>query len=352
MQYHALSLLQNNMHVHLMGYAGSPLIAPLANWSKTKNATTLTVDRFAPRNFKLPSIVRLPLRLISITFFLFKALFTSPKFDAIILQNPPVIPSLAIVLFFTKFIRFTPSVIVDWHNLGFTMFADSKGVVSTLIKTMAYFYELLLTPRADGAFYVTRRMKDFVCDKFNGSGGAVLYDCPPRSMFSPAKSIAERDKLRKSMFSTVLANIPNKWNSAESLYASASSSPLLLVSSTSWTPDEDFSILLDALIIVQANLIQLNDNTTKIQLLVTGKGPQKQMYEERIAKMNLPNISIQTVWLETEDYPKLLSVADCGVCLHTSTSGIDLPMKVVDMYDNERAKRENENEDRSNERRK
>jgi len=105
----------------------------------------------------------------------------------------------------------------------------------------------------------------------------------------------------------------------------------LLVSSTSWTPDEDFNLLLSALCAYPSN-----KNLPPILAVITGKGPQKQMYLDLIASLTesnkMSNINISTAWLTAEDYATLLACADLGVCLHKSSSGVDLPMKVVDMF--------------------
>ena len=112
--------------------------------------------------------------------------------------------------------------------------------------------------------------------------------------------------------------------------------PALLISSTSWTPDEDFSILLEALDRLQTLIDETRNSKTfpKVLVLVTGKGPLKVEYLPLLNEFNKTHTSIKiyTLWLEAVDYPKLLGCATLGISLHTSTSGLDLPMKVLDMF--------------------
>jgi len=112
--------------------------------------------------------------------------------------------------------------------------------------------------------------------------------------------------------------------------------PALLVSSTSWTPDEDFSILLEALSIYElhATIRKPSCSLPKILVIVTGKGPLRDTYMQKIDELQIKWKWVRCVslWLEAEDYPILLGSANLGVCLHSSSSDLDLPMKVVDMF--------------------
>lgn len=110
----------------------------------------------------------------------------------------------------------------------------------------------------------------------------------------------------------------------------------VLVSSTSWTADEDFSLLIDALCQYSNLATSKKPSLPPILAVITGKGPQREMYLKKISDLestgHLKKVCIRTAWLSTEHYAKLLASASLGVSLHTSSSGVDLPMKVVDMF--------------------
>jgi hypothetical protein len=76
--------------------------------------------------------------------------------------------------------------------------------------------------------------------------------------------------------------------------------PALLISSTSWTPDEDFGLLLDALVALDRSWSagEGGANPPHLLVVVTGKGPERAMYEERISRMALQYVHIKTMWLE------------------------------------------------------
>lgn len=91
--------------------------------------------------------------------------------------------------------------------------------------------------------------------------------------------------------------------------------PALLVSSTSWTPDEDFSILLEAIgqydaraQIVNANTSEGHQKLPKLLVVVTGKGPLRKKYMDDVEKLQAEWKWVRCIsmWLKAEDYPVFL----------------------------------------------
>ena len=104
-----------------------------------------------------------------------------------------------------------------------------------------------------------------------------------------------------------------------------------MISSTSWTPDEDFNMLFNSFVKIEENL-KKEINIKKVLFIITGRGPQKEYYMNKVSEMNFKYFIVKSIWLESDDYPKILGSSDLGICLHYSSSGFDLPMKVVDMF--------------------
>ena len=241
-------------------------------------------------------------------------------------QNPPSIPTFHVALF-AAWARGS-KVIVDWHNYG-----------HTLLKQTLLFKPLVPIYRAYEKGF-GRRLGDFnlaVTDamsrelrgpKFGIKTPVFTLHDRPAETFQPIISVQERLDF--------LSRLPETKKEAQSI---VDGSLRLIVSSTSWTADEDFGMMLDALMAYAA---PLRDGSTSaespapILAIITGKGPQKQPYMDKIKELTeqgkLPGVRILTAWLSTRDYASLLACADLGISLHKSSSGVDLPMKVVDMF--------------------
>ena len=166
-------------------------------------------------------------------------------------------------------------------------------------------------------------MQDWLKQEWN-IDASVLYDRAPQSFHR--SSLEEKHAL----FSKLPIENTFTEETSDGHICERPNRSALLVSSTSWTPDEDFSILLSALKTCDA---RFDDKAgLRIVCVVTGVGPLREHYETLFRQLQLRHTAIHTLWLEYADYPILLGSADLGVCLHTSSSGLDLPMKVVDMF--------------------
>lgn len=335
MQYHAQSFLNEGYYIDLIGYPGSEPLNTLTNSSFVKIHYLKPTPIF--NNIELPKLLIYIWKSIWQSINLLWILLINIRSSSLMLQNPPAIPSLPVCWLFCRLS--STELIIDWHNYAYSIMALCLNLNNPLVK-ITKFIEYYFGKKADKNFCVTLAMKNDLNDKW-GIIANVLYDRPPKNF----KSINLEEKhnlmikLSKkyhefgdgndiSIFTEKLSNgeIILKLNR-----------PGFIVSSTSWTEDEDFSILFDALNEYESCCInEKNFNYPNLICVITGKGPLKDFWNklinEKIKRKEWQHIKVVTPWLDNEDYPKLLASADIGVCLHKSSSGLDLPMKVVDMF--------------------
>ncbi|CAG2063076.1 unnamed protein product, partial [Timema podura] len=170
------------------------------------------------------------------------------------------------------------------------------------------------------------------------SRAVTLYD-RPSPQFRQVSVYETHDLLQRlSTQYTELRDLQNPTRTVlteltpEGLPAFRTDRPGVVVSSTSWTQDEDFSILLAALEDYEEAKSAGSTSLPPLLCIITGKGPMKEHYRSLVLSKNWLNVKVVMPWLQPEDYPLLLGSADLGVSLHTSSSGLDLPMKIVDMF--------------------
>jgi beta-1,4-mannosyltransferase len=364
------------LQVHLIGFPGEKCIDEVEfNSNITRyNLSTGYFNKLPRFLFLLYAPLKVLWQFLQLIIIL---LFTIPKPNAILVQNPPSIPTMAIAYFASR-IRGS-KFYVDWHNFGYTILQLSLRKNHPLI-WISRMYEQFFGNLADGNLCVTNSMKTWLKKSWN-IDARVLYDKAPPFFKKTSVEVEHslmlrllkegalplstkrvqvssdpRESIEETLFTSAplapkstsnasgkkrdhsLGKSPRR-NLTPLLSTPGSSTPTLrrnrpalLISSTSWTEDEDFGLLLDALVVVDAAVKESPSEYPDFVVVVTGKGPQKSMYEAKIAALKLEYVVIRTMWLSYSDYPILLGSADLGVCLHTSSSGLDLPMKVVDMF--------------------
>lgn len=301
---HCSELLSAGYYVKLIGYLHSEI--PIKR--EDNSFESLILPEYKIHSKIIPNciqrclniFIKLVLGFSSILFWLLTGRLGS-KCELVLVQSPPVLPTLPVGWLLTKLLR--AKFIADWHNVAYTLLAQSLPLPAII--SIAKAIELWSTRLPDVNIVVSEAQRNWM--EINaGNISHVLYDRPVTDKFKVLDDTDRktcRTKLRQRLGWARDKDVP------------------ILVTSTSWTADEDFSILIEALPLI----------THRVQLLITGKGPLKSLFESKILSLALDKIQFATLWLTSDEYPKMLASCDLGICLHTSSSGVDLPMKVIDM---------------------
>jgi beta-1,4-mannosyltransferase len=314
MQYHALALAVNEGDVDLVGLEGAPLHAALTAEPRVRSYR-LADRAFASRTssgrrrFVAMSAARASAQAAA----LFSTLMRLPKPDAILVQNPPAVPTLAAAWTAARLrgARF----VIDWHNLSHTILAVRLGEHHRAVRALAR-SERRWARRADAHFAVSQGLADWLHREWRVRA-TVVYDRPPAMFVKPPLETANElwQRLARNL-SLGARRIP------------------LVVAPTSWTIDEDVDLLLEALEraerTLNARLGPADASAPDLAVLLTGRGEMKANFEQRLARRDFKRIAVRTAWVEPQDYPTLIGMADAGLCMHQSSSGLDLPMKLSD----------------------
>ncbi|RLV90706.1 Chitobiosyldiphosphodolichol beta-mannosyltransferase [Spathaspora sp. JA1] len=308
MCYHALSFSKLDYSVNLFGY--------LETEPSLKLIDDMNIDineiKVVKNTRKLPFVLFALVKVVVQVKQIFQLLFANGDSDYILIQNPPSIPLLLIIIVYIAIFNRNCKLIIDWHNLNYSILNLRYQNLNHPLVKLVKFYEMWLGKFAWLNITVTKQMKQFLVDEFGFESKRIvtLHD-RPGDQFQPLTN--NKSELMSQFDIFNINNIDNY---------------KILITSTSFTPDEDFEILLQAL-----NQYHDTENVPPILLIVTGKGPLKQQFLTRVNELNFSHkVIVKTAWLASEDYPVILSLADLGVSLHTSSSGIDLPMKIVDFF--------------------
>ncbi|HTO10189.1 MAG TPA: glycosyltransferase [Candidatus Binatia bacterium] len=308
MQYHAEALAAHQVDVDIVACAGSTLHAELRDHPRiTCHLLPPARERAWPRALLLPAAaLRAVLQALRLVW-VFMVVLRKP--DVILVQNPPAVPTLLVAVAAAR-LRGS-RLVIDWHNLAWAVLALGVGARHPIVR-LARWYERVLGRRADAHLAVSGALRDELASRWGLRRVTVLRD-RPAARFVPLAPAA-REEWRRRLADTL---------------GLAGRGSALIVSPTSWTRDEDFDLLLDA--VARAEALVAERPFPDVLVLLTGRGARRARFEAEAAALPGRRFHVRTLWLEPDDYPRVLAAADLGLCLHRSASGLDLPMKIADM---------------------
>jgi beta-1,4-mannosyltransferase len=318
MQYHARALAECGLEVDLVGLEGTPLPRAVSERPQVAvHRLTPSTSRYArplPLGYAgvaLGDALRMAVRL-------WRCLRGLERPDLVIVQNPPAFPTLVVAWLAVgaaRNVRF----VIDWHNLGYSLLQKRLGRWHPAVR-VARWLERRDGRRADVNLCVSRGMAAFLERAFGLRRVHVLYD-RPAAAFAPLDTRA-RDAFRQILFGRMgIRSEPTGF----------------IVCPSSWTEDEDFDVVIDAVIDLEERIRGWEAGDARrrfpqLVILVTGDGRRRAEFERRFAGLPAHRVQLRARWLEPDEYASVVGSADLGLCLHRSTSGLDIPMKVADLF--------------------
>jgi beta-1,4-mannosyltransferase len=250
-----------------------------------------------------------------------------PRPDVVVVQIPPAGSALAAACL-TARLR-GARLILDWHNLAHSAPAVTLGDAHRRVKALRR-SERRWAKRAHANVAASQALADWLARELRVHASVVL-DRPDAGVVSAGE--AERMAAREEIGRAVSLEV--------------SEAPLV-VAPVRWSPGEDLDLLIEALERAERRLSagsgpeasgggadavrapSRGPGPALAVLLIGRRGPSPADFMRRIARRQWAAVAVRTVELEPGNFARAMAAADLGLCLHQSTSGLDLPSTLAD----------------------
>jgi beta-1,4-mannosyltransferase len=236
------------------------------------------------------------------------------RWTAVVTQNPPGFPVLMLLGLAGP--RGTRR-ILDWHNFGDSLLALRRSRRRHAAGLYGW-CERRISRMADEHWAVSAAL----ARKLVGIRAVVVHDRPSQvfrtaAENSPGAANGDRAANRLAWWRRVLPHL------------APPDAPCWVVAPSSWGPDEDSDAMLRVSETWKRNAGSWGE-APRVAIIATGRGPLQADFARAAAALPGGPVSLHTAWVPAAEYPALLACADAGLCLHRSSSGVDLPMKLAD----------------------